>query len=481
MKYLLTSLCVLAVAVCLTANVYAETQSVKVSGDLTVRGLARETYTFVRTPQEADVTRVGIQDKWQDWYMSATEVQVDADLTDNVSTTVRLVNQRDWNVATVKAATAVSNVNTDYTYGVDEFDVGVDLAYVALKDFIYQPLTLTVGRQDLWFGKGFIVGANQQDPTGTITANEYTVINSFDAFKAVLDYQPWTITGVYSKITENAIQADDGVDLYGVNVGYVFDQYNADIEGYWFWKSDNSLEVWGPIKSDNEVYTIGMRGSADPIEDLTLNLEGAWQCGQYVGHKLQINNRERSAFAIDASAEWRYLQKHFAWKPKIGAEYIVYSGNDAEDRPQVAAGNYEGWDPMYRGKFDSAIREFIGRYYVTAAYPLKTDRAALDQASDASYTNQQQFIIRGSLEPVESLMLEANYNVFWTVEDMMQIGGARHSGLIGQEVDVQATWDYTEDVSFGLLTAWFIPNGDIYYGDLNDHATDIVGTMKVSF
>jgi hypothetical protein len=47
-------------------------------------------------------------------------------------------------------------------------------------------------------------------------------------------------------------------------------------------------------------------------------------------------------------------------------------------------------------------------------------------------------------------------------------------------LDLNATWDYTEDVSFGLLGAWFLP-GEVYYDKLDATATDIVGTMKVSF
>jgi hypothetical protein len=445
--------------------------------------------SFVRNVAEADVTRVGVQSPWQDYFMSTTEVQVDADMTDNVSATVRLVNQRDWNVAgkVIAAATPLAAYGRGgYAAVDDEFDVLVDLAYVALKDFIYQPLTLTVGRQDLWFGKGFIIGANQQDPQGTINANEYTAINSFDAIKAVLDYDPWTISGIYSKIEENAIQANDDVDLYGVNVGYVFDQYSADVEGYWFWKSDNEVEKWGGIKSENEVHTLGLRGSADPVDDLTLNLEAAWQIGSFVGHRLQTANRDRSAWAFDASCEWRYFADQFAWKPILGAEYIVYSGNDPEEpptyRPQNITGNYEAWDPMYRGKFDSAIREFVGRYYATAAYPARAvaNTDYIQTCADASFTNQHQFIIRGNVEPVESLLLALNYNLFYTYTDIQAPNGARHDGLLGQEVDLQATWDYTEDVSFGILSAWFIP-GEVYYGDMDDHATDLVGTMKVSF
>jgi len=57
----------------------------------------------------------------------------------------------------------------------------------------------------------------------------------------------------------------------------------------------------------------------------------------------------------------------------------------------------------------------------------------------------------------------------------------RRGGFIGNEVDLQAIWDYTEDVSFGLLAGWFMPNGDVYYGGNDTIASDVVGTVKVSF
>jgi len=83
--------------------------------------------------------------------------------------------------------------------------------------------------------------------------------------------------------------------------------------------------------------------------------------------------------------------------------------------------------------------------------------------------------------------------LFWTLEkfsilDNTTIGGGvpggsrdcPNSGFIGQEIDAQAIWDYTEDVSFGLLLAYYMPNYDCYQNGA-DSASDIVGTVKVSF
>ena len=59
-------------------------------------------------------------------------------------------------------------------------------------------------------------------------------------------------------------------------------------------------------------------------------------------------------------------------------------------------------------------------------------------------------------------------------------GFDKTKGFVGQELDLSANWDYTEDVSFGLLAGWFIP-GEVYYDGKADPATDLVGSVKVSF
>ena len=491
-------LCVLALALCVTASVYAETQSVKVSGDLTVRGIFRDQYDLhsadnesIDIPGSTAAVKNGTESST---FMSVAALQVDADLTDNVTTVIRILNQRDWNVKTPSNTTLSGLQPTDNT---SEFDMMVDLAYVQLKNFIYCPLTLTVGRQNLWFGKGFIVGANQQNPGanaiaqgnqitnrvantyGNLSAPEYTAINSFDAVKAVLDYDPWTITAIYSNISNGDIQSsnDDATDLWGVNVGYKFCKYNGEAEGYWFYKKDELAKLMN-IKDGNDVWTVGARGSMDPISWVTLAAEGAYQGGEYIGNALQTASRQRSAWALDASGEVRYFTDKFCWKPKLGVEYIYYSGdkNEEDNDSNNVGGTYTGWDPMYRGKYDSAIREFVGKFYQTARYP--TNLSQTQTSADASYTNQHQVIFSGSVQPMDSLTLKANFNLFWNQYDYTS--NAKSGGWVGDEVDLSANWDYTEDVSFGILAGWFMP-GEVYYDQNKAPATDLVGTMKVSF
>lgn len=51
----------------------------------------------------------------------------------------------------------------------------------------------------------------------------------------------------------------------------------------------------------------------------------------------------------------------------------------------------------------------------------------------------------------------------------------------GQEIDLKAVYDYTEDVQFALMGGWFIP-GESFDKDVNNNlASEVIGSMKVTF
>lgn len=484
----LKGLVVLALAITVTGLVYAETQSVKISGDIDIKSFLRGNYDLNHDSAEQVAIRTGNQDDWQDYFMTQTQIKIEADLTDNVVGMIGLFNQRDWNVR-AKSLQATTFVDQGYTMDVDEFEVGINLAYIELKEFLYSPLTLKIGRQKMWFGQGFVVGSNQRDTAANINAHEYTVDDAFDGIRATLDFDPWTIDAIAVRIWENDIQSEDNQDLVGVNIGYTFDVYNAETEGYWFYKNDNaSLENWN-IKDGNTIHTMGLRGSLDPIENWTAGGEIAWQWGQYLGSRQQIERRDRSAWAVDAMIECRHFQQQYSWKPKMGVEYVFYSGNkNIADETPYSTGTYTGWDVMYRGKTFSAIREWQGVYYLTHQDMNNMRQDVASVYPDSSLSNQHQVVVSGQIQPTDTLTLDCRYINFWQQYETYHIDvnsapmGQRikDSKYLGSEIDLSAKWDYTEDVSFGLLAAWYFP-GSHYYHQSDDIAQDIVGSVKLSF
>ena len=140
---------------------------------------------------------------------------------------------------------------------------------------------------------------------------------------------------------------------------------------------------------------------------------------------------------------------------------------------------------MFRGKTDSLIREFIGRYYFSASYPFNA--ANYYNSADNSFQNQYQVIFNGSLQPMDSLKLTGNLNMFWN-QYPYRASMTKSGGYVGTEFDLGATWDYTEDVSFNLVMGYFMP-GEVYnvrdertnVASGNNTATDVVASVKVSF
>jgi hypothetical protein len=91
---------------------YAEVQNVKVSGDLTVLGAIR------------NLNLKGEANNGSDSFMaSITSVKIDADLTDNVMTTIGLINERYWG-REVGDSVDATGTNSD---------IALNLAFVTLK------------------------------------------------------------------------------------------------------------------------------------------------------------------------------------------------------------------------------------------------------------------------------------------------------------------------------------------------------------
>lgn len=457
---------VLALALAFALPVYAETQNVKVSGSLDAYWFYRGDYDLTNTHNVST----------SNFFMSQTQVEVAADLTDNVSTVINLGNERNWDGA---PTTVAANGN--------QYDVFVDLAYVQMKEIFYSPLTLTIGRQDLWWGRGFVLGNNSTawDQQGSITANEYSIQTAFDAIRATLDFNPWTIDAIYSKINENTVTMEDEHDLYGVNIGYKFAEYNAVVEGYLLVDHDRANTTVMTGRRANDTETLGGRVQFDPISQMTLGGETAYQWGSYedptagtaagvaAGNpNYNSNKMKREAWALDLYATYRF---DLTWKPDLTVEYVYFSGQKSAN--DLSNSKWTSWNSLYRGRFYTAYEDFREWQYGTA------------QAGDTNATQNSEMIqVKANMKPLDDLLITGSFSYFWSPEKDYTVTGAfpgpysiaEQSNDIGYEWDLQVTYDYTEDVSFGLLTAWFIP-GDKFTAPNDKTATDLVASAKVTF
>lgn len=467
---------------------YAEVQNVKVSGDLTIKAVTRNNLDLAKT---ATMPGGGgnISNDEQDNFLSIARVKVDADLTDNVSTTVRLINERDW--------------DGDDTGG-EMNDIELDLAFVNLKEFLYSPLSVTLGRQELRYGNGLVIGdpdTNNLSAASGLTQSDLSLRKAFDAVKAVLNYDPLVVDLVYAKIDENTItgaSANDDTDLYGINANYALDK-ETTLEGYFFSKIKGSAAtkftaaqrttgraLAGDLAKHDTVNTIGGRAVNTSVNNLTAQVEGAFQFGTY-NPGFDINSQvlavaaSRKAWSAQAIAN--YDLKDVApdmiskYNPSIMGSYTYLSG---EKNTRTGEDVYRGWDPMFE---DQTLGHLINRIM--------------------GYTNSQIVTLSGKVTPIEDVTLNVDYVTLWlnkrfpgahptgstiaghNTSNLRGVAGGNTYAMtddshLGQEIDATLTYDYTEDVQFSLLGGLFIP-GDAFHSNNDSKAGEIIGSMKVTF
>jgi hypothetical protein len=472
----LTLILALAIAIAFAGAAYAEVQNVKVSGDITIYQTKAWYDTFYRSS-------AGVNDSTADYFWLANlGVNIDADLTENVGTHIRVVNMRPWDLDDADATA---------------MDIGVAEAYISLKEMLYEPLTVTIGRQPLFYGRGFIIGSNVIDPEGSVGLyDQYSLYDAFDAVKAELDYEPWKIDAVYSLISEENLNENDDIHLWLINVGYTFDQYNAEVEGYYVGLRDRNRTdlrlaaiinpAGAPVQSyytdatipAYETHTFGLRGSLEPIDNLSLFGEAAYQFGDLGDVAYDIRNtingvttRDVGSWGAEVGGE--YLFADVTGEPKIGITYSFREGEDFNNYG-YASGDYDAFYTPFMRRSDTAIFGHNGRYGIgnvaapaggvaSNLYYKNGDFAnSVDDDDTAWDTNMHQILVAGSIKPlaywnIEDVNLGLKYAWFRFDDD--PINGTDTDA--GDELDMMLSYDYTEDVQFNLLWAYFWP-GDYY-------------------
>ena len=466
----------------MAVGAYAEVQNVKVSGDILMRAISRDNFTLSKAV------------KYHVSGLTTTSrIRVDADLTDNVATTIRLLNERSWGLE-----------NNGLAGGNN--DVSIDLAYVTMKEFLYSPLTLTIGRQEIKFGNGLVIG----DPDTSLFADEQTIPwdlssrKSFDAIRATLNYDPLVVDLVYAKVNENdaawwqqagATEKND-VNLYGINALYNLGMNNATAEVYYFSRVNDFKNLDNTIMFKKDVCnTIGtlVQGEIVP-KMLKASVEYARQFGT-ANTYLQNNigqTAKRSAWATQAMVTLLYQDQ-----PAAGAIYTYLSGNRENFAPIAGAparDKMTGWDPMFTSQ--------IGNNVVSAILPATDVQiinlwAGMKPKEDVTVSlvygyyrlnKEMQDELNGAAAPFDGRLLgNAPYgpnvapwgNNYYNMTNKKSLGNA---------IDLTAMYDYTEDVQFGLTFGYmwlgdaFNKSGNVIGCPPNvQNPRQLIGSMKVTF
>ncbi len=461
----------------LAVPAFASVQNVKVSGDIDSSWLVRDNFDLGIT---GPLTNAGtnlpgrVGDRRQNVFLTQTRLRVDADLTDNVSTHLGIINERPWD--------APSGANTD---------IDLNVAKVTLRDVLSSPLTIHAGRMnDVRYGNGLVfdsTGTNNQAPADSAlssVANDLTKQTALDGIRGVLDFNPLTIDLVYFKVDANtltgAADRSDDVDLYGTNLNYSFgDDWNTTAEAYFFARIDKSTQTLGSSgnKSDT-VYLPGLRASTNPIKGLNVQGEVAWQRGNFVLTTTAVaQNQDREAMAAQAIVNYQVpLEATAKWNPVLTGVYTYLSGDSnpalAEDTARPASDEkYTAWDPFFENQAGGSIYNTL-----------------------FDLTNDHILTASASVVPMEDVTAKVTWTGLWLDRELrgssfairqpdggtLTVANNTDEKGLGFEVDAELTYDYTEDVQVGLNLGWFNP-GDVFAGTNDSTAKQAILHAGVAF
>ncbi len=410
------------------------------------------------------------------WVEQRTRLHIKADFTENVSAFIEVDEIHSWG----------DNFRSNYLTGVDTrgaANVSLFQGYIDADQLFGQPLRLRIGRQELEFGSGWLVGA---DPS----YNPYTGL-SFDAARLTYQQEPFTVDAWWSKLADRSPLEEDGdIDFYGIYATFAKsggEQAEAPplvVDLYWLYVRDaqsvhDPLDDAGLIAAarahglDNygvtNLYTVGAR-TAGAWNALDWEVEVAYQWGNadalgalfpLIGLPFGDNRANWDNWGGHASVGYAL---DVAWKPRFELGGAFYQGEDD--------------------------REFDARY---AASPFARPNASVsfnrlfssvreDEFMDVSnMSNLWKAYLEATVAPSEKVELRANVThleAFEGFDNPDAAAGKNKDTNIGWIATLAATYQYSDALSFDVVYSHFFTGGGMRNGVfIDEFGTLLVGGL----
>ena len=446
-------LAVLIVAV-MALPAFASTQNVKVSGEVNNLWLVRDQFDLGVSESDGGF--------YQNLLITQALLRVDADLTDNVSATVRVLSERPWD-----------EDSEDSSNG--DNDVDINLAFAQFRQVLGSNVDVTVGRQLYAAGNSLVMdfqGPNNTTGAGGLSgvAEDLTRRTALDAVRGTIDLAPLMIDVIAAKVDADTLTGESGnnddVNVFGFNANYPLgDERNTVVEGYFWHQRDHGTEELGAGSKDDTIYLPGVHVSTNPIEGLNVQGEFAIQRGTHAPSSGV--NRRRDAYAAQFISNYQVpvLEEY---NPIAQFVYTYVSG-DSEDSTDTTETN--AWDPFFENQGGGTIYNTL---------------------FNLSNAHIYQVTLQGT--PMEDVTALLRWTGIWLDKDLptssltlLQPDGTTESLSIetdkkqlGNEFGGEVWYDYTEDVQVGLSLAWFLP-GSVFQNVNDAIASQVLGNVDVAF
>lgn len=336
---------------------------------------------------------------------------IEADLTDSLDAVLQMQAQN-----TAGDAEDYTGVTTD------DWIVEPELAYIKYSDIMGKPFSLTLGRQNLGYGDGFIVWDGYSDPRAPWIHS----VRSFYAVKGVYEFGDITLDAFAAAADRDfgsfeTFFADSTVrtgirELYGVNV-------HMENAGEWdfgiFYKDDGSkLRSDTLALSQRGSYTFDNMFPALTIEGELVEEFGSTRVSDYT---LTGSKHDRQAFGGHLDIILSFDRVKTA--PYLLLSYIYLQGDDPDTDEN------EAFDPMFRGSSD------WGKWYIGTIGP-----------STLFNFNQKIAMIEAGMTPLKDTSLRIQYFYSMLDREITAGGGTRWS----QELDLIFSHEPDDYFSWGV-------------------------------
>ncbi len=202
--------------------------------------------------------------------------------------------------------------------------------YLELSDIAGSPVSVTLGRQNIMLGEGFIYfDGNPLDGSRTAYMNAVKVTVQGEErslmLHALSNPQEDQYLPVINEQDKTLVESDEK------GWGIVYTEKSrqlVELDGYYFYKREEESEL---RSVETRLHTIGARVKGTLLGDFDYTAEAAYQTGSY-------DSADRTGLGgyihLTYSPEVRF-------EPQLTLGTIYMSGDDGET-PE-----YEGWDPLY--------------------------------------------------------------------------------------------------------------------------------------
>ena len=336
-------------------------------------------------------------------------------------------------------------------------EVIFDRLNIQWKNAFDLPMTLTVGRQDIILGTGWLV------LEGTPQDGERTIF--FDAVRATVDLREKTqLDLIYIKQYDEEdkwlnpfnhreqLHLTQGTDEDGM-IFYLTDKSieNTQLEAYYIYKKEEPSDwskFWGGAGVDAEIHTFGGRVAQNLGENWSYSVEVAKQFGRRNEDSMKgLGSNNKLAYAFNDEL-----------KNELRLSYEYLSGDDPGTKGSEKFDTLWGdWPQMQRG---SDLQSYLW-----------TAEGALGEVA-----NLHRLGFGHTIKPHQEWTVATDYNLMWADENTFKNGNSfstaygspkfsRDGSFRGQMISSAVTYSCCQNFLTRFVVDYFIP------GNYYDHST----------